>query len=88
MDRMAEGPASREELRRAVALAQSGDWEAAHTIVQGHEHDPMACWLHALRHKVEGDAANARFWYARSPHRYDGFADPKAELDALAAQLG
>lgn len=85
---MAETPATRDELLIALALARSGNWDRAHRIVQSHETDPMACWLHAVLHKIDGDAENARYWYARSPHRYDGFADPEAELAAIAAALG
>lgn len=80
----------RVDLIRAVALARSGDWDAAHRIVQRHESDPLACWLHACLHRIEGDAENARYWYARSPHRYGEFAeaDAAAELDAIARLLG
>ena len=85
---MAETPATRDELKEAVSLAQAGDWAGAHEIVQAHETDPIACWLHACLHKIEGDPDNARYWYARSPHRYDGYADPQAELDAIAEAVG
>jgi hypothetical protein len=85
---MAERPATRDELRDAIARARDGDWDGAHRIVQAHENDPMACWLHALLHKIEGDAENARYWYARSPRRYDGFSDDHAELDAIAKAVG
>jgi hypothetical protein len=56
--------AGTEDLTRAVELAGAGDWEAAHRIVQAHE-DRTAYWLHALLHKIEGDEANSRYWYAR-----------------------
>lgn len=85
---MAERPATRDELRNAIARARAGDWVGAHRIVQAHETDPIACWLHALLHKIEGDAENARYWYARSPRRYDGFSDIQRELDAIAEVVG
>ena len=79
--------ADRQDLIRAVDLALGGDWDGAHAIVQRHEDDATACWLHAVLHKIEGDAGNSRYWYARSGQSYEAFADPKAELAALKAVL-
>jgi hypothetical protein len=45
--------------------AAKGDWEKAHTIVQAHD-TPVAAWVHAYLHRVEGDLDNARYWYARA----------------------
>ena len=55
MGRVAHGPELRQELMRAVDLALAGDWERAHGIVQKHEDDATACWVHAVLHKIEGD---------------------------------
>jgi hypothetical protein len=79
--------ASRQELTRAVELALAGDWDGAHRIAQADEADPMSCWLHAVLHKIEGDAGNARYWYARAGHAYEGYADTRAELAAIKAAL-
>ena len=66
----------------AMEAALAGDWDRAHRIVQDLD-DPLACWVHAVLHKIEGDAANSRYWYARSDgRRYDDFDDPRAELRA------
>jgi hypothetical protein len=80
---------TREDLVRAVDLALAGDWTAAHEIVQQDEaDDPTFSWVHAVLHKIEGDAANARYWYRRSGGQsYEAFADPKAELAAIKAVL-
>jgi hypothetical protein len=75
--------ASRENLIRAVDLAISGDWEAAHALAQGHEGDPAADWLHAVLHKIEGDTGNSRYWYRRTSHTLDEFPDAKVELAAI-----
>jgi hypothetical protein len=72
-----------DELRRAVDLALAKDWEAAHAIAQHHEGDAAADWLHAVLHKIEGDTGNAGYWYRRSGHSYEEFADPQAELAAI-----
>lgn len=75
--------ASRQDLIQAVDLAQAGDWEGAHAKTQEMEGDALADWLHAVLHKIEGDASNARYWYGRVLQSYEDFPDPKAELAAL-----
>ncbi len=72
-----------EELRHAVDRALAQDWAAAHDIAQRHEGDATADWLHAVLHKIEGDDGNARYWYRRTEHSFDEFADPQAELAAI-----
>lgn len=53
------------ELRRAVEVALTGDWQAAHLIAQEYEDDDVASWIHAVVHRMEGDLANAGYWYRR-----------------------
>ncbi len=77
----------RQELIRACELALAGDWAGAHTIVQGQEGDATACWIHACLHKLEPDEANSRYWYRRSGHAYEAYADGRAELGAIKAAL-
>jgi hypothetical protein len=79
--------AERQELARAVDLALSGDWHGAHKIVQEHEDDATACWLHAVLHKIEGDESNSRYWYRRTAHAFEAYADGRAELAAIKAAL-
>jgi len=78
---------ARDELARAVDLALSGDWDGAHKIVQEDEDDATSCWIHAVLHKIEGDAGNARYWYRRAGQAYEAFSDPNAELAAIKAVL-
>jgi len=52
-------------LLQAVKHAEAGDWQRAHEIVQEREDDPLANWIHALVHRMEGDLDNARYWYRR-----------------------
>lgn len=78
---------AREDLVRAVDLALTGDWNGAHEIAQQDEVDPTSCWLHAVLHKIEGDAGNARYWYRLAGQAYEAYADPKAELVAIKAVL-
>ncbi len=75
------------DLCRAVDAAVAGQWHDAHGIVQADEDDPIACWIHAVLHKIEGDAGNARYWYQRAG-RLDRVDDePNAELAAIRDAL-
>ncbi|UCH52894.1 MAG: hypothetical protein JSW09_09915 [Pseudomonadota bacterium] len=71
------------ELLKAIDAALSDNWDRAHKIVQQYEDDSTACWIHAVLHKIEGDAGNSRYWYSRSTHTYGEFADAKQELAAI-----
>ena len=88
MGHVAQGPELRQDLLRAVDLALAGDWESAHQVVQKYESNPVACWLHAVLHKIEGDEGNSRYWYRRSSHAFEAYAEPRAELVAIKASLG
>ncbi len=75
-------------LIEAIDRAASGNWDAAHKIVQAHEDDTTACRIHAVLHKIEGDASNSRYWYGQSGgHAYEDFADPQAELAAIRSAI-
>ena len=78
---------AKDELIRAVDAALTGDWETAHTIAQRHEGNAAADWLHAVLHKIEGDAGNSRYWYGRATHTFEEYADPQAELAAIRASI-
>lgn len=72
-----------EALRKAVDLALAGEWHEAHAAVQADEADPIACWIHAVLHKIEGDNGNARYWYRRAG-RLEHLADvPTVELGVI-----
>ena len=75
-----------EEFKVAVQAALDGEWDRSHKIVQEYG-DPVACWIHAVLHKIEGDAWNSRYWYARTMHQYEEYANPQDELRAIAKQL-
>ncbi len=68
-----------EPLKTAVNLSLSGDWNAAHQIVQEYK-DPIAYWIHAVLHKIEGDEFNSRYWYAKTSAEYEDFGSVKDEL--------
>ena len=60
----------------ALWWAAKGSWDQAHKIVQDEETSDAA-WVHAYLHRVEGDLANAGYWY-----RQAGKPDTKGSLDA------
>jgi hypothetical protein len=65
MTRGKAGKAPRTALQKAVAHGLRGDWQSAHLIAQEYEEDDDASWIHAVVHRMEGDVANARYWYRR-----------------------
>lgn len=77
----------REALAAAVDAAIAGQWDDAHAACQRLEGDPTADWLHAVLHKIEGDAANSRYWYGRAGQHYESWNDPSEELKAIKAVL-
>jgi hypothetical protein len=80
-------PRMKTDLRDAIDASLRGDWQRAHQIVQQDEDDPLACWIHAVLHKIEGDASNSRYWYSRTTHSYGEFADVEQELAAIKHEV-
>ncbi len=74
-------------LLEAIAHAEKGDWEKAHVIVQEHEDEPVANWIHAVAHRMEGDEANARYWYARIDRKYRPTLPTAQELAEIRASI-
>ena len=78
-------PIDRKSLAVAVALLETGDWQAAHAIVQEDEESALACWAHGIVHLLEGDAANARYWYKKAGRPFG--EDVPREIAALSAAV-
>lgn len=73
---------NRARLKEAVDLAIEGKWSESHERVQGLDGDPIACWIHAILHRIEGDDSNARYWYRRAGRPFVS-SDPAAELQSV-----
>jgi hypothetical protein len=71
---------------RKGGLKTGPDWERAHEICQASEGVKAFDWIHALAHRIEGDASNADYWYRRAGENKVG-ADPAEEWDHIAARL-
>jgi hypothetical protein len=69
----------------ALWWSAKGHWDRAHKLVQD-DGGKDAAWVHAYLHRVEGDLANAGYWYRRAGRdRCD--ADLTAEWAEIAATL-
>ena len=78
----------RPRLVEAVELALAGDWERAHLIVQDHEGDPIADWIHAVVHRMEGDLGNADYWFGRCGRARREAVSTQDELREIREALG
>ncbi len=79
--------AMNDELLAAIDLALTGQWDAAHQLVQQYEDDATAAWIHAVLHKIEGDTANSHYWYRRANRLDCAAGEPHAELAAIQKEL-
>lgn len=71
-------------LLRALWLGLRCEWDAAHEIAQADD-GADAAWVHAWLHRVEGDAANAAYWYRRAGKDVaEGGTDTEGEAIARA----
>jgi hypothetical protein len=62
-----------------------GNWHGAHALAQAAD-DAEGAWVHAYLHRVEGDLANAGYWYRRAGR--PAATGPLAEeWQAIAAAL-
>ncbi len=69
----------------ALWWAGKDNWEKAHGIVMD-EGGQDAAWVHAYLHRLEGDLANARYWY-RQAQRPVSSKPLAAEWDTIAETL-
>jgi hypothetical protein len=69
----------------ALWWAAKGNWDQAHKIAQDEETVESA-WVHAYLHRVEGDSANAGYWYrqAGKPVAKDSL---ETEWEGIASEL-
>ena len=58
-------PAGLSPTLQALWQEAKGDWHAAHALAQAQD-DAEGAWVHAYLHRVEGDLANAGYWYRRA----------------------
>ena len=66
----------------ALKALDQNDWDRAHQIVQGSD-TQLAAWLHGVLHMIEGDEANAEYWYHEAGRPYPGKAKQDEDLQAI-----
>ena len=72
---------------KAGKFSLGEDWENAHQICQAHEGSVLCDWVHALVHRIEGDDANAGYWYQRAgKNRHPGSVDEEWQLIRTAIE--
>ena len=74
-------------LKDAIAHLETGDWRAAHSIVQN-DSSAHGSWAHGIVHMLEGDLRNADYWYGRAQRERPEPSAIGAEIDALKAAAG
>ena len=69
----------------SLCIEKNGDWDAAHTLVQGIP-SREGSWVHAYLHRKEGDLANAGYWYRRAERSMPGVGLDE-EWEAIVREL-
>ena len=70
----------------ALWWSRKPDWARAHGYAQQQEGDPACDWVHAHLHRIEGDMANAAYWYRRA-NKPVGAGPVEQEWQAIASTL-
>ena len=70
---------------QALWWAAKGSWDMAHSLVQN-DGSAEAAWVHAHLHRIEGDLANASYWYGKAGRQVPG-DDLETERNSIAAEL-
>ena len=71
---------------RALSHLRKNEWNEAHAIVMGMR-DRLAFRIHGLLHRIEGDLANARYWYGRAAVPFSKSKGAASEIEEIAAAL-
>jgi hypothetical protein len=80
-----EPPPFATPLLRALWHGLRGNWDTAHEIAQAQD-DEDGAWVHAWLHRIEGDLANADYWYRRA-RRQSFHGDTRDEGLKIAGEL-
>ena len=75
----------KDNLFKAIILADDGKWENAHITVQDIENE-YAYWIHANLHREEGDISNSKYWYRRAGRDYTEI-DFKLERENIRKEI-
>jgi hypothetical protein len=73
-------------IAKAVRHLEAGEWQAAHELVQK-DSSVLGCWAHGIVHLIEGDLANAQYWYRRAHRPLPHGDTATAEIAALKERV-
>ena len=62
---LAEPPPTLSLELQSLWWLKKGDWDKAHDLAQD-VGSKQGDWIHAHLHRIEGDLANAAYWYSRA----------------------
>ena len=79
-------PADIDGTLQALWYDAKGDWDRAHKVAQ-EQPDPLGAWVHAYLHRVEGDEANAGYWYRRAERPHSNSPLPQEWEEIVSALL-
>ena len=75
------------DLLRTGKFQPGTEMEKAHHISQEYEGVPLFDWVHALVHRIEGDDANAGYWYRRAGKtRHSGSIEEEWQIIRTAVE--
>jgi len=77
---------SADKHRRVLSHLRRNEWNKAHAIVMGMR-DKLAFRIHGLLHRIEGDLANARYWYDRAAVPFSKSKSAASEIEEITALL-
>ncbi|MBX2881145.1 MAG: hypothetical protein KTR32_14470, partial [Granulosicoccus sp.] len=69
----------------ALQLARENRWDESHALIQQYN-DDFSNLIHAFLHRVEGDIANANYWYRQAGEENPGISTAD-ELDDLFSRV-
>lgn len=76
----------KQTLPDAIALLEARNWQGAHAIAQESD-EPHSAWAHGIVHIIEGDEANARYWYGQAERAFPGMDSIDAEIASLKVAM-
>lgn len=74
------------DMVQLVAHLRAGNWEAAHDLVQD-DQSVAGAWAHGIVHMLEGDMANAGYWYRRAGRALPVAENATVEIEDLALSV-
>lgn len=75
------------DLLRVGNFRPGAEMDKAHQISQEYEGAGLFDWVHALVHRIEGDAANAEYWYRRAGKtRHPGSVEEEWRIIRMAVE--